>query len=220
MSKKKTMSKTKKNAMKSKTKNVSEYEIKDIDAMIEDMKNLALEKSEEKEETKSKVVKHEDVKDEEIVNYLNESKDNVVISTDENVIFTNKEEEESSTGPLVKCEFDEEGNLINEDEINAMAKGEIKEETEEESTKEENENEVIEETEIGNIDSEIGPKEPIILNSKEDFDKVYKEEKPIEEKPIEEEKKEESKKENKAKRKSYEEMFGHNWMGYGYSNEY
>ena len=32
----------------------------------------------------------------------------------------------------------------------------------------------IEETEIGNIiDSEIGPKQPIILNSKEDFNKVY-----------------------------------------------
>lgn len=42
----------------------------------------------------------------------------------------------------------------------------------------------IKETEIGNIDNEIGPKEPIILNSEEDFDKVYKGE--IEENPIEE----------------------------------
>ena len=35
----------------------------------------------------------------------------------------------------------------------------------------------IKETKIGNIDNEIGPKEPITLNSEEDVDKVYKEEK-------------------------------------------
>ena len=165
--------------------------------MFEDMKNLVLEKVEEKEETKNIVIAHEDTNDEEIVNYVNENKDNVVISTDENVIFTNKEGEETFTGPLVKCEFDEEGNLINEGELNAMANGEIKEE---------DEKEVIEETEIGNIDNEIGPKEPIILNSEEDFDKLYKEEK-----------KEKSKNKNKSKRMTYEEMFGHTWMGYGFS---
>lgn len=33
----------------------------------------------------------------------------------------------------------------------------------------------IQETEIGNIDNEIGPKEPIILNSEEDLDKIYNE---------------------------------------------
>ena len=43
------------------------------------------------------------------------------------------------------------------------------------------------------------------------FDKVYIEEKPIEEK------KEEPKKKNKSKRMTYEEMFGHTWMGYGFS---
>ncbi len=208
MPKKKTISKTKKNTMKTKTKAVTEYEIKDIDEMIEDLKNLALEKPEDKKETDGIVVAAEDVKDNEIVNYLNESKDNVVISTDENVIFTNKEEEETFTGPLVKCEFDEEGNVVNEDEINAIAKSGIKEENEEESTKEENENEAIEETEIGKIDNETGTKEPIIVSSEEDFDKLYREE----EKLIEE-----SKKENKVKRKTYEEMFGNTWMGYGYS---
>lgn len=147
----------------------NDIDINNIDVMFEDMKNLVLEKVEEKEETKDIVVAHEDANDEEIMN-----KDNVVISD------------------------------------------EIKEKTEEEVTKEENENEVIEEnkieeTEIGNIDNEIGPKEPIILNSEEDFDKVYIEEKPIEEK------KEEPKKKNKSKRMTYEEMFGHTWMGYGFS---
>ena len=53
-----------------------------------------------------------------------------------------------------------------------------------ENNKKEIEEKKIEETEIGKIDNEIGPKEPIILNSEEDFDKVYKEE--IEETPIEE----------------------------------
>ena len=142
----------------------NDIDINNIDVMFEDMKNLVLEKVEEKEETKDIVVAHEDANDEEIMN-----KDNVVISD------------------------------------------EIKEKTEEEVTKEENENEVIEETEIGNIDNEIGTKEPIILNSEEDFDKVYIEEKPIEEK------KEESEKKNKSKRMTYEEMFGHTWMGYGFS---
>lgn len=33
----------------------------------------------------------------------------------------------------------------------------------------------VEETEIGKIDNKIGPEPPIILESKEDFDKVYKE---------------------------------------------
>lgn len=168
------MSKKKQTKPQKSKKVENDIDINNIDAMFEDMKNLVLEKVEEKEETKSIVAAHEDVKDEEIVNYLNESKDNVVISD------------------------------------------EIKEKTEEEVTKEENENEVIEEnkieeTEIGNIDNEIGPKEPIILNSEEDFDKVYEEEKPIEEK------KEESKKKNKSKRMTYEEMFGHTWMGYGFS---
>ena len=147
----------------------NDIDINNIDVMFEDMKNLVLEKVEEKEETKDIVVAHEDANDEEIMN-----KDNVVISD------------------------------------------EIKEKTEEEVTKEENENEVIEEnkieeTESGNIDNEIGTKEPIILNSEEDFDKVYIEEKPIEEK------KEEPKKKNKSKRMTYEEMFGHTWMGYGFS---
>ena len=139
----------------------NDIDINNIDVMFEDMKNLVLEKVEEKEETKDIVVAHEDANDEEIMN-----KDNVVISD------------------------------------------EIKEKTEEEVTKEENK---IEETEIGNIDNEIGTKEPIILNSEEDFDKVYIEEKPIEEK------KEEPKKKNKSKRMTYEEMFGHTWMGYGFS---
>ena len=142
----------------------NDIDINNIDVMFEDMKNLVLEKVEEKEETKDIVVAHEDANDEEIMN-----KDNVVISD------------------------------------------EIKEKTEEEVTKEENENEVIEENKIGNIDNEIGTKEPIILNSEEDFDKVYIEEKPIEEK------KEEPKKKNKSKRMTYEEMFGHTWMGYGFS---
>jgi hypothetical protein len=214
MTKKKIMSKAKKSTMKPKAKSVSEYEIKNIDEMIEDMKKLALEKTEEKKETESIVAAHEDVKDEKIVDYLNESKDNVVISTEENVIFTNKEEGESFTGPLVKCEFDEEGNLVNEDEINTMEKNETKEETEEESAKEENENEVIEENK--NKETENLEKEKEIENA-EDLSFVDE----IKEQDItEEEKKEEPKKENKAKRKTYQEMFGHSWMGYGYSNEY
>ena len=218
MSKKKTLSKSKKISNKPN----KEIDINNIDAMIEDMKNLALEKTTE-EETKSKVIKHEDVKDEEIVNYLNESKDNVVISTEENVIFTNKEEEESFTSPLVKCEFDEEGNLINEDEINAMAKSEIKEETEEESTKEENENEVIEEKTIENIQSEENESEIIIDNELDSIDnKVMNEEETLSEEIVEELEKEEPKVETpapkKSKRKTYQEMFGGTWMGYGYDH--
>lgn len=54
----------------------------------------------------------------------------------------------------------------------------------------------IEETEIGKIDNEIGPKEPIILNSEEDFDKVYKEDnKEIENEDVNEETNEEIKEE-------------------------
>ena len=53
-----------------------------------------------------------------------------------------------------------------------------------EDEKENNKEKQIEETEIGKINNEIGPNEPLILNSEEDFDKVYKEE--TEEKPIEE----------------------------------
>ncbi|MBR6906936.1 hypothetical protein IKN40_00030 [bacterium] len=44
------------------------------------------------------------------------------------------------------------------------------------SDKEEELRQLENNTKIGNIDNEIGPKEPIILNSEEDFDKVYKEE--------------------------------------------
>lgn len=40
---------------------------------------------------------------------------------------------------------------------------------------EKNQENITKETEIGKIDNEIGPKEPIILNSEEDRDKVYKE---------------------------------------------
>ena len=53
-----------------------------------------------------------------------------------------------------------------------------------ENNKKEIEEKKIEETEIGKIDNEIGPNVPITLNSKEDFDNVYKEE--IEETPTEE----------------------------------
>lgn len=190
MSKKKT-TRNKKNTTKAKKEfEVNNVDINNIDAVLEDMKNLALEKTEDKKETESIVVAHEDAKDEEIVDYLNESKDNVVISTEENVIFTNKEEEESFTGPLVKCEFDEEGNLINEDEINAVAKSEIKEETEQDATKGENENEVIEEN---------------------------KEEKETEE-IIEmvEEKKEEPKPVKVKPKTTYQDMFGGTWRGYGF----
>ena len=44
------------------------------------------------------------------------------------------------------------------------------------SDKEEELKQLENNTKIGNINNEIGPKEPIILNSEEDFDKVYKEE--------------------------------------------
>ena len=53
----------------------NDIDINNIDVMFEDMKNLVLEKVEEKEETKDIVVAHEDANDEEIMN-----KDNVVIS--------------------------------------------------------------------------------------------------------------------------------------------
>ena len=60
----------------------------------------------------------------------------------------------------------------------------------------EEEQKQIEETEIGKIDNEIGTKEPIIVNSKEDFDKVYKEDnKEIENEEVNEEIKEEIKEE-------------------------
>ena len=60
----------------------------------------------------------------------------------------------------------------------------------------EEEQKQIEETEIGKIDNEMGTKEPIIVNSKEDFDKVYKEDnKEIENEEVNEEIKEEIKEE-------------------------
>ena len=66
-----------------------------------------------------------------------------------------------------------------------------------ENNKKEIEEKKIEETEIGKIDNEIGPNVPITLNSKEDFDNVYKEE--IEETPTEEPKENEEIIEEKPK---------------------
>lgn len=180
MAKKKTNSKSKKNAQKVK----KDIDIKDIDAMIDDMKQLALANPEEEvKETKSEVVVNEDVKQEEIVEYLNESKDNVVISSEENVIFTNKEEMESFTGPLVKAEFDEDGNLTNEEDIKAIAQGEE-------------------------------PKEEEVI---EDLEKLQQEAEEDEMKIDDDDEEKKPKSENKPKRKTYEEMFGNTWMGYGYS---
>ena len=84
---KKKVSKAKKVSSNSK----KDIDINDINAMLEDMKNLALEKTEEKEETES-VVEHEDTKEEEIVeNFNEETKDSVVVPMDENVIFADAE---------------------------------------------------------------------------------------------------------------------------------
>lgn len=186
MSKKKT-TRNKKNTTKTKKEfEVNNVDINNIDAVLEDMKNLALEKTEDKNETESIADGHEDAKDEEIVDYLNESKDNVVISTEENVIFTNKEEEESFTGPLVKCEFDEEGNIVNEDEINAVAKSEIEEETKQE----EEDMSFIEE-----------------IKEEKETEEIIE---------MAEEKKEEPKPVKVKPKTTYQDMFGGTWRGYGF----
>lgn len=189
MSKKKTQ-RGKKNVAKPK----NNIDINDIDAMLEDMKNLALDKTEEKvEETETKVVAQEDVKEEQIVEYLNESEDNVVISTEENVIFTNKEEEENITGPLVKCEFDENGNLTNEENIKEMA---MVEATKEEETEKEDATVTEEQTEDLSFVDELKESEEV-----EEEIEMVEEEKPIQ---------------KKSKRKTYQDMFGGSWRGYGY----
>lgn len=57
--------------------------------------------------------------------------------------------------------------------------------------------------------------EVVSVNEETDVQQI--EEQQTEELVQEEEKKEEPKKENKSKRMTYEEMFGHTWMGYGFS---
>lgn len=57
--------------------------------------------------------------------------------------------------------------------------------------------------------------EVVSVNEEDEIQQV--EEKQTEELVQEEEIKEEPKKENKSKRMTYEEMFGHTWMGYGFS---
>lgn len=57
--------------------------------------------------------------------------------------------------------------------------------------------------------------EVVSVNEEDEIQQV--EEQQTEELVQEEEIKEESKKENKSKRMTYEEMFGHTWMGYGFS---
>jgi len=57
--------------------------------------------------------------------------------------------------------------------------------------------------------------EVVSINEEDEIQQV--EEKQTEELVQEEEIKEEPKKENKSKRMTYEEMFGHTWMGYGFS---
>lgn len=57
--------------------------------------------------------------------------------------------------------------------------------------------------------------EVVSVNEEDEIQQV--EEQQTEELVQEEEIKEEPKKENKSKRMTYEEMFGHTWMGYGFS---
>lgn len=57
--------------------------------------------------------------------------------------------------------------------------------------------------------------EVVSVNEETDVQQI--EEQQTEELVQEEEIKEEPKKENKSKRMTYEEMFGHTWMGYGFS---
>lgn len=57
--------------------------------------------------------------------------------------------------------------------------------------------------------------EVVLVNEETDVQQI--EEQQTEELVQEEEIKEEPKKENKSKRMTYEEMFGHTWMGYGFS---
>ena len=98
--------------------------------MLEDMKNLALEKTEEKKETES-VVEHEDTKEEEIVENFNEEiKDDVVVPTDENVIFADVDV------PVIKIDENKEEvieaeNIEKDEEIQIVVE-DVKEEQKEE----------------------------------------------------------------------------------------
>ena len=130
---KKKVSKAKKVSSKPK----KDIDINDIDAMLEDMKNLALEKTEEKKETES-LVEHEDTKEEEIVENFNEEiKDDVVVPTDENVIFADVDvpvitidENKEEVIEAENIEKDEEIQIVVED-----VKEEQKEEKKEEKPK-------------------------------------------------------------------------------------
>jgi hypothetical protein len=153
MSKKKTTKSKKTN-----TKAKKDVNINDIDAMLEEMKNLVLE-----DNTQEKI--------------------NVDVASEEDFSSIEKIETQQVEDTLEET-VNEDTEMVNETKP---------------TSEEKKEDVIIEETEIGNIDNEIGPKEPIILNSEEDFDKVYEEEKP------------------KSKKRTYQDMFGGTWMGYGYS---
>lgn len=142
---KKKSTRGKKNVTKTPKNNI---DINDIDAMLEDMKKLALDKTEEEKETESIVAVQEETNGEEFVENLN----------DENLV----NEEESFT------KITETGNVEKKEEIGN--------------------------TEVSSFVDEIKESEDI------EEKKEIKEEKPVQRK----------------QRRTYQEMFGGSWRGYGY----
>ena len=159
---------TNKNISSSKAK--KNVDVSNVDAIMEDMKNLALQKPEEMIETKAKgkclddVVYGNDIakKPEEVESDVNTDMKDVDIVT--------------TQSPPIETE-----NLVNTDQ----------------STSEDTNN--VEEQNLSFVE-EINNGEVII----EDETKVEEKPKDIE---------------NKPKRKSYSEMFGNTWCGYGYTTD-
>lgn len=154
MSKKKTSSKSKKTSNKPK----KDIDINNIDAMIEDMKNLALEKTTEEEKQMEEVNEENTLED---------------VQNEETVVTEVVEEQEENESEII-----------------------IDNETEVELDNEEN---------LGSIDNKV-------MTEEETFSEEIVEE-------MEEEKpKLETTAPKKPKRKTYQEMFGGSWRGYGYDH--
>lgn len=154
MSKKKTSSKSKKTSNKPK----KDIDINNIDAMIEDMKNLALEKTTEEEKQMEEVNEENTLED---------------VQNEETVVTEVVEEQEKNESEII-----------------------IDNETEVELDNEEN---------LGSIDNKV-------MTEEETFSEEIVEE------MEEEEPKVETPAPKKSKRKTYQEMFGGTWMGYGYDH--
>lgn len=188
MAKKKSSAKSKKT-----TKNVvkaNDIDINNIDSMFEDMKKLVLDNEKKTQPIEEYVTEF---------NVVGENAENTTIEAPYVLETENVETIVTENETLT----DEETTTEVQEEIEEVVETTENEEAKQEENQENEENEII-------IDD----------SSNEDIDKL-KEELDKEEEQKEQETKqqeEEKPKENKRRRMTYEEVFGHRWMGYGYTS--